>query len=121
MSSATMPTKPAAIHSIASMKRSIGLRVMPAPGHYLSMISSENRCPLFRIMLAVTTSKRRREFPTAASKLMSKRLLRQGVVFGERGLQLRHGGVRIDAGLLDAIGPGLEQRFGCLLPQRRLL
>src|ERR1019366_4692809 len=47
-------------------------------------------------------------------------LFRQRVVFGEVGAQLFHGRVGIDAGLLDGIGPGLDQRFRRLLPLRGL-
>src|SRR6516165_12010203 len=48
-------------------------------------------------------------------------LLRQGVVFGESGAQLGHRRVGVGPGPPDAIGPGLDQGLGCLLPQRGLL
>src|SRR6185436_11138635 len=48
-------------------------------------------------------------------------LFRQRVVFGQRGAKLGHRRVRVDAGLLDALGPVLDQWLGGFLPLIRLL
>src|SRR5450432_456386 len=72
---ATMPTNPAAIHSIVSMKRSIDAR---------------------STSLAIAGKTRRQEDPAAVPKC-NRLLLGQSVVFGERGAQLGHRRVRIDA------------------------
>src|SRR3977135_1721539 len=102
MLAATMPTIPAAIHSIVSMKRSIEARFMSAP-HGLRLQGT-----------------RRQEDP-AAGLVRDKPLLRQGVVFGEIGTKFGQRCVRIDTGFLDALGPGFDHRLGGLLPQRCLL
>src|SRR3979490_2601220 len=47
-------------------------------------------------------------------------LLRQRVVLGQRSAKLRHRCIRVGPGFLDALSPGLDQRLGYLLPQRRL-
>src|SRR5277367_2473690 len=83
-----MPTKPAAIHSMASMKRSMKWRVM---------------------------------LRSNSARDGSLSLLRQSVVFGERRTQFGQRYIRIDPGFADALAPGLDQRFGSLLPQRGLL
>src|SRR5882724_12360391 len=85
---ATMPTNPAAIHSIVSMNRSIDARFMSAP----------NGCHGGEIATA--------ENPAAAPMAVTC-LLRERVVFGERGAQFGHRRVRIGAVLLDALAPGL--------------
>src|SRR5882672_12149590 len=95
---ATMPTNPAAIHSIVSMKRSIDARFMSAPN------GSE-----------MAGRRRRREHPAAAAVCVQV-LLRQGVVFGERGTKFGHRRVRVGSSLLDGLGPGLDQGLGRLLP-----
>ena len=51
---------------------------------------------------------------------MSKLLLRQGVVFGERGLQIRHRGIRIDAGL-DKVKAEPGQEVYTLTPEQTAL
>src|SRR3569833_4720327 len=43
-----------------------------------------------------------------------------GLVLDEVGLELLHRRVRIDAGLLDVVGPGLLERRGGLLPFAKL-
>src|SRR5437879_13700577 len=100
MLAATMPTIPAAIHSIVSMKRSIEARFMSAP---LEMQGT-----------------RRQEDPAAVG-VRNKPLLRQGVVFGEIGTKFGQSCVRVDTGFLDTLSVGFDQRLGVLLPQRRLL
>src|SRR5471030_992164 len=99
---ATMPTKPAAIHSMVSMKRSIDARFMSAPNGW-------------RLKGDATAGESRRRTD------MCQVLLRQSVRFGEGGAKFSHRCVRIGPGFLDAITPGLDQRLGRLLPQRRLL
>src|ERR1700693_3044950 len=96
MLAATMPTNPAAIHSIVSMKRSIDVRFISAP-HGLGDGGARAR---------------RRKPPCRYAGV----LLRQGVVFGERCPQLSQCSVRVGPGFFDAIGPGLDQRLGRLLP-----
>src|SRR6266436_4207434 len=103
MLAATMPTNPAAIHSMVSMKRSIDARFMFAPTR------------------PAIAGKTRRQDDPAALPRCNRFLLCQGVVFGKRGAQLDHGGVRIDAVFLDGFGPGLDQRVGCFLPEHQLL
>src|SRR5947199_3284546 len=102
MFNATMPTNPAAIHSIVSMKRSIHARFMSAPNGRQSWRKS-----------------RRRRRPPSLERVTC--LLRQRVILGQRSPEFCHRGVRIDAGLLNPIAPALDQRFGRLLPQRGLL
>src|SRR6202790_1466516 len=99
---AKMPTNPAAIHSIVSMKRSIEARMFAPHG-----LKIAGRTP-------------RRADP-AAVPACSRLLLRQGVVFGELGTKFGHRGVRVGTGLLDSFSPGLDQRLGGFLPKRRLL
>src|SRR6267142_7163281 len=72
MLAATMPTNPAAIHSMVSMKRSIYARFMFAPTRP-----------------AIAGKTRRQEDPAALPRC-NRFLLRQGVVFGKRGAQLGH-------------------------------
>src|ERR1700674_559925 len=98
MLAATMPTNPAAIHSIVSMKRSMDARfIVGSPA------------------LAMAGKTRRRENPAAATGC-NEPLLRQGVVFGQSGTQFGHRRVRVGAGFLDAFGPGLDQRLGRFPP-----
>src|SRR5664279_117410 len=59
-------------------------------------------------------------FPPPSFRWRRPVLLGQGAVLGELGVQFLHGGIGIDAGLLDAVGPGLDQRLGRLLPHRGL-
>src|ERR1700682_411069 len=100
---ATMPTNPAAIHSIVSIKRSIDARFMSAPdGFGLQGESGGRRIP-----------------PPCQCEV--RVLLRQGVVLAERAAKFCHRRVRVGAGLLDTFGPGLDQRLGGFLSQRRLL
>src|ERR1700712_669451 len=99
---ATMPTKPAAIHSIVSMKRSIQARFMSAP-------PAQDR----------REETPRRKDPAAA--ICRHALLRQGVVLGQGSTKFSHRAVRIGAGLPDSAGPGLDQRLGCFFPLRGLL
>src|SRR5260370_21597262 len=103
MLAATMPTNPAAIHSLMSMKRSIEARFMSAPHD-----------------LTIAGGTRRQEHP-AAVPICNRSLLRQSVVFGEGGTKFSHRCVRVGAGFLDTLGPGLDHRLGRLLPQRRPL
>src|SRR4051794_13206928 len=100
MLSATMPTNPAAIHSMVSMKRSMAARFMAAPnaGCGTNMAAGH-----------------------PAARRGAELLLRQRVVFGERRTKLGHRRVRIAAGFLDIVGPGLDQRLGRLLPRCGLL
>src|SRR5258705_11128049 len=100
MLAATMPTIPAAIHSIASIKRSIEARMSAPHG------------------LGIARGTRRQEDPAAA--VLNKLLLRQGVVLAESRAKFRYRGVRIGPGFLDALGPGLDQRLGGFLANRRL-
>src|SRR5262245_21983059 len=100
MFSATMPTKPAAIHSIVSMNRSIHARFMSAPA-------------------ADDKAKARRMGPPRVG--CELRSFRQRVVLLQRGTQFAKHRVRIAAVLLDALAPGLGQRFGGFLPQADLL
>src|SRR4051812_12414719 len=101
MFSATMPTKPAAIHSMVSMKRSMAARFMSAPD------------------AAIAETAWRHDIPPPCRRCRS--LLRQRVIFGERRAKLGHRRVRIGAGFPDIVGPGLDQRLGRLLPLRGLL
>src|SRR3954451_17516667 len=95
---ATMPTKPAAIHSIVSMKRSMLARFMSAP------------------QASVITGRiRRQEAPLPPHQKLGP-LLRQRVVLGERSLEFGQRRIRIDAGFSDPLTPCLDQRFGRLLP-----
>src|SRR6185503_17821156 len=48
-------------------------------------------------------------------------LLRERVVLGQRSLELGQRRIRVAAVLLDALAPGLDQRFGGLLPKSDLL
>jgi len=58
----------------------------------------------------------------AATAIRESGSLRQRVVFLERSAQFVHGGIGIAAAVLfNAVGPGLGQRLGSLLPQRDLL
>src|SRR3954447_7491377 len=102
MLSATMPTKPAVIHSMVSMKRSMAARFMPAPD------ARRFSDPAWR-----------QDIPPPCRE--SRSLLRQRVVFRECGAKLGHRRVRIGPGLLHVIRPALDQRLGRLLPQRGLL
>src|SRR5437868_493130 len=99
---ATMPTKPAAIHSMVSMKRSIHARFMSAP----------NGCRWEKGGTAAGDPCRRRMFT---------RLLCERVVLGERGLEFGERRIRVAAVLLDALAPGLDQRLGRFLPKSDLL
>src|ERR1019366_8981662 len=105
MLAAKIPTKPAAIHSIVSMKRSIDVRFISAP-HGFSGLQGESTAA---------------EGISAAVKISRGFLLGQGVVLGKRSPQFSHRRVRIGPGLPDVFGPGLDQRFGRLLPERGLL
>src|SRR6478672_11701967 len=107
---ATIPTKPAAIHSIVSMKRSMAMRFMRAPTAKFGS-SGGGSCRRRRFADRACVSRWR-----GAVRL----LLRQRVVFGEVGAQLLHRRVGVDAGLLHAIGPALGQRLRRLLPFREL-
>src|ERR1700738_3120543 len=103
MLAATRPTNPAAIHSIVSMKRSIEARFISAPRGLLEIAANGGGM-----------------IPPPQMKF-STTLLREGVIFGERGLQLCQCRVGIGAVFLDTVGPGLDQRLGRLLSQRRLV
>src|SRR5690242_11809215 len=112
MSSATMPTKPAAIHSIVSMTRSIQARFMENP-------AAGKKGGAGGASFIVPRAGRRRRPPVGVAGTAS--LLRQRVVFLQRGLQLLESGITIHTGLLDAVAPGLHQRLGRLLPLGGLL
>src|SRR6266850_2648475 len=95
MSTATMPTKIAAISSIASMNWSMCLRCTGPP------YSMERRRPTGR-------HRRRASF-------------RGGVAFCELGGELLHHRVGVRSRLAHAVGPGVVQRLGRFLPGRDLL
>src|ERR1700756_3579169 len=113
MSSATRPTKPAAIHSMVSMKRSIDARFMlrvlsprkvavtcftsPRLRGEAGLRSNPGEGDLPHTPLVETLP---HPGPLPARGEREKRLLRQRLVLRKRGFELRHRGVRIDAGLL---------------------
>src|SRR5262249_11075876 len=106
-----MPTKIAATSSMPSMKRSMALRGRGAgasggviAGAASAMLRSDNvtaakmRCRPFQVRIG--------EAPGSIRRL----------VLGQLRLQLLEDRVRITAGPLDVVGPGLLQRLGRLAP-----
>src|SRR4051812_3981520 len=97
-SAATTPTKIAAIHSIESMKRSM----VRAFTFYALQRDSGGEIS-----------------PPPHSLSIGERSIRR-LVFRERRRQVLHDRVRIAAGLLDVVGPGLAQRLGRFFPLVKL-
>src|SRR3954470_20576025 len=87
---------------MVSMKRSIHARFMSAPNGWQWWEDGGGRS-------------------IPAASVRSYGLLRERVVLGERGLEFGHRRVRVAAVLLDALAPGLDQRFGSLFPKSDLL
>src|SRR5215831_812934 len=138
MSAATMPTKMAATHSIAPMKRSMRLRVMtwtsgvfpsPSSGRVQRDVSLAERGGDYGhgLLLWGAPTRRLRRLPprrrggrTALRAHPGRPASVPRVILRKLVLEFLHRDNRIYADLADVVGPGLLQRLGGLLPLREL-
>src|SRR5579871_3999504 len=117
MSAATRPTKPAAIHSIVSMKRSMPLRRAPTTngsGPPFSYFSSGSAIAP-RVQASCGNGGRKSRRRASATPRVPSRSVRRLVLL-QRRLQFLHDRVGVAAGLLDVVGPFFLEWYCGLFP-----